>query len=394
MNNFIFNMQTKIYFGKDQLHSLESEVQGKYNSILLVYGGGHIKKSGLYDELLKHLPTNKVYEVSGVTPNPTLDLIYKGISICKEKEIDLVIAVGGGSVIDSAKMISLGATLDEDVWDVVSRKVIVEPSHQAVPLITVVTSSGTASEMNNFAVISNSTTKEKKSFSHLSLKPIVSFSDPMVLFTLSDRQLSAGIVDTISHLLEQYFSSHEDEELVDRQIEAVLKTVFTLGTRVFVDRNNYDILANLMWSSMLALNNSMILGRKNGGDWLAHEIEHQFSALYDIVHAEGMAIVHPAVLDFFLEKDIIEGQALTKFVNLGKNVFGFETQEQGAVVAKKVIQNIRDFFIKMKMETMIDDVVTEKIDKETIAKRVAGETGFGTYHRLYYADVVDILNKI
>ena len=212
-------MQTKIYFGKEQLHNIESEIQGKYDSILLVYGGGHIKKSGLYDVLLKHLPANKVYEVSGITPNPTLDSIYEGISVCKEKAIDLVIAIGGGSVIDSAKMISLGATLETDVWDVISRKTMVEPNHQALPLITVVTSSGTASEMNNFAVISNSATKEKKSFSHLSLKPIVSFSDPTVLFTLSDRQLSAGIVDTISHLLEQYFSSHEDEELEDRQKE-------------------------------------------------------------------------------------------------------------------------------------------------------------------------------
>ena len=145
---------------------------------------------------------------------------------------------------------------------------------------------------------------------------------------------------------------------------------------------------------MLALNNSMILGRKNGGDWLAHEIEHQLSALYDVVHAEGMAIVHPAVLESFLEKDIIEEQALTKFVNLGKNVFNFEEKEHDTIIAKKVIQSIRDFFVQMKMKHKATELICEKIDKETIAKRVAGKSGFGTYHRVNYQDVIEILNKI
>jgi len=387
MRNFIYKIDTKLYFGGNRLEELIDVLPNASKKILLVYGGKSIKKNGLYQKITTILKDYKIVEFSGIVHNPRIEHIRKGITLAKKEKIDFVLAVGGGSVIDSAKMIALGVNITDDIWEVMT----ILPrnnDHKAMPLGVIVTTAATGSEMNGFAVISNEEHKEKISFAHDSLKPLFTFSDPTTLYSLPRTQIVYGIIDSIAHICEQYFSSHEDERIVDRQAEGLMQEIIKAGVQVLAERENYKANATLMWGATQALNNSLILGRLSGGDWLTHEIEHKISGVTDMAHAKGIAIILPVVLTYYLEQDLAQNLPLTKFVNLGKNVFGL-TNDSDSALAKQTVQEIKKLIESMQENFRFHEKA--QIVTVEIAKQVTKSGRFGTYHSLDYADIVQIL---
>ena len=320
MNNFTFYVPTKVYFGQGQISHL-SELSAYGKNVLLVYGGGSIKKAGIYDEAMRILTGAglSVYELSGVEPNPKVTLARDGIAQCREKGIGMVLGIGGGSVIDTAKSIAAGTCYDGDVWDLVedSSKI-----RKVLPIFTVLTLSATGSEMNKNAVLSNMELHRKASMSSDLLKPVISICDPSYTFSVSPGQTAAGTADIISHAFENYFSPIRDSYLSSRFGEAVLKTCFRYGPIAMRDPENYEARANLMWASANAINGITKCGAEVG--WSCHPMEHELSAWYDITH-------------------VLSEKTARIFAEYGRNVWGiFEEDDMEA--SKMAIEQTAAFF--------------------------------------------------
>ncbi|MEG0686861.1 MAG: iron-containing alcohol dehydrogenase, partial [Erysipelotrichales bacterium] len=270
MKNFIYQNPTKIIFGKDTHKNVGEEVAKYGKKVLLHYGGSSIKKSGLYDIVIKSLKENniEVVELGGVVPNPRLSMVYKGIDLIKSEDIDFILAVGGGSVIDSAKAISAGAKYDGDVWDFLKSPKAIE---DGIPLGTIVTLPATGSEMNTRCVITKDDTQEKRGASFLN--PTFSIINAELCATLPKHQVANGIVDMFSHCLERYFTTSDNVEVTDRLLEANMKTILSLGLDVYKDPSDYDKYAQLFWAGTVAHNYSLCVGRTT--DWASHQIEHE-----------------------------------------------------------------------------------------------------------------------
>lgn len=390
MLNFTYNIPTKIIFGKDELERLPKEILLHGKRVLLLYGKDSIKKTGLYDKIVSLLNNKDIFfsELSGVKPNPSITSVREGVKLIRDNKLDFILAVGGGSVIDCAKNISAGVAYEGDPWDFLIGKAKVK---NTIPIGTVLTLSATGSEMNGGAVISNEETLEKLAFGHPTLIPVFSFEDPTLTFTVSKYQTAAGSSDIMCHLLEQYFSSHSDEGIADRLTESMMINVINYA-RTAVDKpDNYDARANLMWTSSLALNSLITYGKKHG-DWASHGIEHEVSAIYDITHGAGLAILFPNVLTSYLEKDIKENLSTIKFTNLGKNVFGVLDSDP-VQAARKTIEKLRDFFNSLDMPSRLID---EKVDNSKIdimAKAAVKNGKLGYYHMLDENDVLEILKN-
>ena len=391
MKNFIHHIPTKIIFGPDQTHQVGQEVKAFGGTkVLLMYGKNSIKTSGLYDIVVKSLTENGIsfIELPGIKPNPSIESVRIGQKLVKENGLDFILAVGGGSVVDAAKAVSSGAFYEGDPWDFYTKKAVME---DALPIGTIITLAATGSEMNTGGVISNEETEEKLAYGHPKLRPVFTFEDPTLMYSLPAYQTAAGATDICSHILEQYFSSHEDEGIQDRMAEAMFLTVIDYGRTAIDHPTDYDARANLMWTSTLALNNLLVNGR-GSGDWATHGIEHEVSAIYDITHGAGLAILFPHLLKVYLEKDIAAGLPLTKFVNLARNVFKLEGTDE-VVLAEQAIQSIRDLFTSFDMPVTLAD---EKVDGSRIAdmaKRVHSRGFSNVYHTLSEADVVDIYER-
>jgi len=337
MYNFDYHIPTKIFFGKGQIVKLPSEIKAIASKILLVYGGGSIKRNGIYDTLLPLLKEEniEVYELSGVEPNPRVTTVAKGAQMCKEYGIEAVLAVGGGSTIDCTKVIAAAAYYDGDPWDLVTRKA---PITNALPVFSVLTASATGSEMNNGAVISNMDTNDKLGIGHPSMLPRASVLDPTYTYTTNKHQTAAGTADIMSHTLENYFSKADDFYLLDGMAEAMLKTCIKYGPIALEDPENYEARANLMWTSSLAINGSVRWGKADA--WSVHSMEHQLSAYYDITHGDGLAILTPAWM-----KHILSENTLDRFVKYGVNVWGIDASLDKWEIAKKSIEMTQDFFV-------------------------------------------------
>ncbi len=289
MRNFAYHNPTKIIFGQDTTDRLAEEMQAWGTNVLLVYGGGSIKKNGLYDRVMRQLGGKKVHELAGVEPNPRLSTVRKGIQLCREHQIDFILAVGGGSVIDCAKAISVGALYDGDVWDFYKGKA--QPT-AAIPVGAILTLAATGTEMNGNSVITNTETKEKIGFAGvLLLHPAFSILDPCNTFTVPPIQVAYGCVDMLSHLYECYFSYPDETPIQDGLAETIMRTIFDNVFVVLENPEDYAARANLMWCGTLALNDIIPLGKE--GDWGCHAIEHVLSAHYDIPHGAGLAIITP-----------------------------------------------------------------------------------------------------
>ncbi|MDD2373612.1 MAG: iron-containing alcohol dehydrogenase, partial [Syntrophomonadaceae bacterium] len=316
MLNFNIHFPTRISFGRGKIEDLSKEILCYGDKVLLVYGGGSIKRSGLYDRVLQVFQDNGIthVELSGVQPNPRISSVRQGIELCKKHEVHLVLAVGGGSTIDCAKIIAAGAGYDGDAWDFFTRKAKI---NYALPIGTVLTLAATGSEMNPNAVISNDDTKEKLGTGSPVLIPRFSIVDPEYTFTVPPEQTAAGTVDIMSHVFEQYFSPTLGTYIQDRLAEAMLKTCIHYGPIAIAQPDNYEARANLMWTGSLALNGLLGAGKRT--DWATHDIEHEISALYDVTHGLGLAVLTPYWMQYVLDE-----QTAPRLAEYARNVWEIE----------------------------------------------------------------------
>ena len=335
MNSFIYDIPTKVYFGKNQLENLGKEVSSFGKKALLVYGGGSIKKSGLYDRVLNLLNEQNiaVFELSGVEPNPEIDTVRRGVKICKDMGIEVVLAVGGGSVIDCAKWVSAGALVDFDAWEFYSKNA---PVNSALPIVSVLTLSATGSEMDACGVVTNPQTKEKVGKLAQPLYPKVSFLDPTLTYTVDKYQTACGSADILSHVIETYFSKDKDLFMLDAVMEGIMKTVIKYAPIALDNPCDYEARANLMWASSWAINGFVLGGKVKA--WSCHPLEHQLTAYYGITHGLGLAILTPKWMKYCLDDTTVD-----KFVSYGVNVFDIDKTLPKYDIANLAIDKTAEF---------------------------------------------------
>lgn len=337
MNSFIYDIPTKVYFGNDQLGNLGKEVEKYGKRVLLTYGGGSIKKTGLYDRVMAEL--NKigaeVFELSGISPNPRVESVREGAEICKKNNVDLILAVGGGSVLDCSKFIGAATFYDGDAWDISIGKVDVE---KCLPLITILTLSATGSEMDCGGVITNEATQDKVGRMCKPMQPKVSFLDPTNTYTVSAYQTACGAADILSHIFEEYFNLNKDLEMLDGFMEVLIKTVIKYTPIAIKEPTNYEARANIMWASSWAINGFIVGGKRQ--NWSCHPMEHQLSAVYDITHGLGLAILTPRWMRYSLSEKTVD-----RFYRFVTNVFGL-TGEDKMAVSVKGIEKLEEFLFK------------------------------------------------
>lgn len=339
IKDFIFQNATKIYFGTEQLQYVGEEVKAYGLRVLIAYGGGSIKKIGLYDKVITEL--NKIgatiFELDGIEPNPRHTTVNRGADICKKEQIDVILAVGGGSTIDCAKAVAAATFYDGDSWDLVLKKA---PVTKALPIITVLTLAATGSEMNAGGVISNMETNEKYAIMNPLLQPKVSFLDPSNTFTVNEFQTASGSVDIMSHVFDMsYFTAIDKMYLLHLAQESVLKTVVKFAPIAMKEPDNYEARANLMWAASWALNGFIMGGRRQAAT--CHAMEHELSAYYDITHGLGLAILTPRWMEYVLDE-----HSAPQFKEFGVAVFNIDPALSDMEGAKEAIRVLKEFYFE------------------------------------------------
>lgn len=365
MKNFVYDIPVKIYFGENQLGHLSEELKKYGKRVLLTYGGGSIKKIGLYDKVIEELKKGglEVFELSNIEPNPRIESVREGVKICKDKNIDVVLAVGGGSTIDASKFICAGAMVDFDPWDFIDLKKR-KKIEKALPLLTILTISATGSEMDKGGVITNNQTNEKLSNGAYCMLPKVSFLDPTNTYTVSSYQTACGSADILSHVMEVYFNMEDDLFMLDCIMESLMKTVIKYAPIAIKEPNNYDARANLMWASSWAIN-GFIDGSKTKTLWSCHPMEHELSAFYDITHGHGLAILTPRWLKYCLDD-----KNIYKYVQFGVNVFGIDKNLKNVEIAYKAIEKLEEFLFKdLKLKSKLTDLGIGEENFKIMAKK-------------------------
>lgn len=382
MKNFLYDIGTKIYFGEGQIVHLPEVIKPYAQKVLLVYGGGSIKKSGLYDTVTRLFRENGIQwqELPGVEPNPRITSVNAGARLCREHGLEGVVAVGGGSTIDCSKAIAEAAAYDGDAWDLVLKKA---PITKVLPVFSVLTLAATGSEMDCGAVISNMDTNDKLVITHPDARPKASILDPTYTYTVSAYQTAAGTADIMSHILETYFSRVSTAGLQDRMAEALLKTCIQYGPIACNDPANYEARANLMWTSSLAINGLLSLGK--GTPWSVHSMEHELSAYFDITHGVGLAILTPAWMRYVLDDSSVD-----KFAEYAFNVWNIPMSDDRYAMAREAIDRTQRFFTKeLKIAAALREVgITE--DKLEIMAEKAARTLGSAYKPLAKEDVLAI----
>lgn len=360
MNNFSFQNPTRLIFGDGMIASLSKEIPaGK--KIMVTFGGGSVKKNGVYDQVIKALEGRIVTEFWGIEANPTIETLRKAIALGKEKQIDFLLAVGGGSVLDGTKLISSGLLYDGDAWDLVKKGYYPE----SVPMGTVLTLPATGSEMNSGAVISRIETHEKYPF--YSNYPVFSILDPKVPFTLPDFQIACGIADTFVHVMEQYMTSPGQSRLMDRWAESILASLIEIAPKIKENKTNYDLMADFMLCATMALNGFISMGVNN--DWATHMIGHELTALHGLTHGATLVIVLPGTLR------VLAAKKQGKLLQYGERIWGITsgTTEERVALA---IQKTEDFFRSLGLHTRlteenIGDVTIDEITRRFTERNVA-----------------------
>ncbi len=338
MNNFEFYNPTKLIFGKGQIQKLEEHLPQKAK-ILLIYGGGSIKKNGVYYAVKENLSKHSFVEFSGIEPNPQYDTLMKAVSVIKSEKIDFVLAIGGGSVIDGTKFIVAAANFEGDAWDILEKRA---PIKSAIPFGTILTLPATGSEMNSFAVISKG--NEKLAFGHPLVYPKFSILDPEITFSLSNRQLGNGLVDAFVHTIEQYLTNNINTPIQDRFAEGILLTLIAESDKVMKQENDYDSRANLMLSATMALNGLIGIGVNQ--DWATHMIGHELTALYGIDHARSLAVILPSLLR--IQKDTKKD----KLLQFASRVWNFSSTDSDTMI-ESAIQMTEAFFENLGVPTKL-----------------------------------------
>lgn len=382
MQNFTFWNPTKLIFGKGQLEQLKTEVPQYGNKVLLVYGGGSIKRSGLYDRVIQLLNeiNVEVFELAGVEPNPRLSTVHKGVQICRTEGIDFLLAVGGGSVIDCTKAIAAGTKYEGETWDLMTRKAV---ATEALPFGTVLTLAATGSEMNAGSVITNWETNEKYGWGSPVTFPKFSILDPENTFTVPRDQTIYGIVDMMSHVFEHYFHLEENTLLQDRMCESLITTVMETAPKLLEDLENYEYRATILYNGTMALNGMLSMGYR--GDWATHNIEHAVSAVYDIPHGGGLAILFPNWMKHNLK---VKPE---RFKQLAVRVFGVnpegKTDEEAGLEG---IEKLREFWNSIGAPSRLADYDIDDSKIEVMADKAMVYGEFGNFKKLNREDVISI----
>ncbi len=370
MENFEIYNPVKAYFGRDVIKNLSKEISTYGKRILLVYGKGSIKKNGIYDAVMDQIEQAgaEVYEYSGIKPNPLIEDVRAAVSLGKSKDIDLIIAVGGGSVVDSAKVIAIGIKGDVDPWEYVKGN---KTPDDGVPIFAVLTLAATGTEMNCFAVVQDNNSKEKRGFGYPPMYPAVSFLDPTYTISVPLDYTSFGIVDLIAHALEAYFGKG-DASLSDRFVFGIIKEAIEYGPQLMNDPGNYDLRARIMYAATMALNNLTMYGRASG-EWGVHGIGHVLSVLYDVPHGASLSIAYPAWLK--LQKD----KAGERIVHLGYNLFGVSGVEE-------TIRALEAYFTRIQSPVRLSQTSYGSYSKEEIIAVLQSNNVSGMHHKLSAED--------
>lgn len=383
MNNFIFQNPVKVYFGENQLCHLGEELSRYGKRVLLTYGGGSIKRNGLYDAVAKEIKDAglDLYELSGIDPNPRIDSVREGARLCKEQNIDVLLAVGGGSTIDATKWIAAAACVEHDPWDFFSKWAPVE---KALPLVTVLTLAATGSEMDPGGVISNPETQEKIGRVEEVLFPKVSFLDPTVTYSVSKYQTACGAADMMSHIMEVYFNMEPDLYMLDSFMEGMMKTIIKYAPIALREPDNYEARANLMWTSSWAINGFAVGGKRQA--WSCHPMEHELSAIYDITHGLGLAILTPRWMEYCLDETTV-----SKYVQFGVNVFGIDENQEPMEIARQSIRKLSEFFFDtLGLDDTFTKVGIQAKDFPVMAKKACADGVLPGFKPLAQKDIEQI----
>lgn len=384
MVNFDYQTPTRLIFGRGVVQEKLHGVMEKFGKrVLITWGGGSIKRSGLYDQVREILKDKEIHELPGIEPNPKYDpSVLEGVRICKEKNIDVILSVGGGSVLDCTKAIAGAACSDADPWDVITMKV---PTLKAIPIVDIITLAATGSEYDRGGVISRTDTNDKLAYFSDLVFPAVSFIDPTYTFTLPVRQTLAGVSDCINHIMEQYFCG-EHIMMNDAFMEGAIKSLMKNVRIVLEDPENYDARAEIFYATTLGCNGIYSLGNSESG-WPMHAIEHALSGHYDINHGEGLAIVTPRWMKHILSEKTIE-----RFVSFGTGVFGIDPALPEMEIAEKAIQSIHDFYREIGLPMTLREVGIDGSRIDEMAHHIAVNEGLeNAWAPLHEEDIAAIL---
>lgn len=383
MNNFNFYSPTYFAFGKGKENEVGALVKRFGGSrVLLHYGGGSVKKNGVFDSVVKSLNEAKIpfVELGGVKPNPRSGLVYEGIELCRKENIDFILAIGGGSTIDSAKAIALGTPYDGDFWDFYRTGAPVE---KALPIGTVLTIAAAGSEGSAATVITNEENKLKWSASGDVLRPKFSVMNPEFTCTLPAYQTACGITDIMIHVCERYFTNTKDVEITDRLCEAVLKAMIEEAPKVMGDLTNYEARANIMWAGMIAHNNIIGVGRDQ--DWGTHAIEHELSSLYDCAHGAGLAVISPAWMKFVYKHDI------NRFAQFAVRVWGCDMNfASPEATALEGIHRFETFLKSIGMPITFAELGAKEADIPEMVTQLCKRTSIGNFIKIGAAEAESI----
>lgn len=391
MRNFNFHAYTDIFFGEGQICNLPAKIKEFGTNVLLVYGGGSIKKNGIYDEVKRLLSDCNVVELSGVEPNPKIESVREGVKLCRQNNVQVVLAAGGGSTIDCAKAIAGACYYEGDAWDIVTTPSKID---RVLPVVTILTLAATGSEMNKNAVISNMEENLKLGTNSMKFIPQASILDPTYTYGVSKLQTAAGTADIMSHVFENYFKSEPGTFVQDRICEGLLETCINYLPKALSNPQDYEARANLMWTSSLALNG--LCGAGKGQSWSCHPMEHELSAFYDITHGVGLAILTPRWMRHILSEDTVD-----RFVMFARNVLHLAPQsedessyspEYKMSLANKAIDALEQFFTDNGLPMHLTEV---GIDETHIPEMSAAAVKHGALDKAYVpltpADVEEIM---
>ena len=380
MNDFTYYNPTKIEFGKSKENKIgEYLKESGIKKVLLVYGGGSIKKNGLYNKIVDSLNKNNIEfkELSEVVSNPLLSKVNEGITLAKENQIEAILGVGGGSVADSSKAIAAGAKYDEDVWDFFINKAEIT---KALPVFTVMTLSATASEMNGNSVIINDDTKQKYAITSVLLNPKISVINPELMATVSKEYLAYSAVDVISHCIEMYFTATNHPHFNSRIVESIIKTIIETTEILLKNPNDYEARAEFAWAAIQGLNGLTPAGAKDGY-FPNHMIEHSLSALFNVPHGAGLSVVIPAWMKWYKEQNI------SQFKRFAKEIFNSEDENDSII-------KLENWFQKIGAPTTLKEVNIPRNEIESLAINANGLATLWGIEKIYSSDVISqILEK-
>lgn len=379
LNDFVFQNKTKIIFGKDSEERLASLLTPYNSRVLLVYGGGSIKESGLYDKIVSMLNDNgiKFSELSGIIPNPRLRKVYEGIELCRSENIGFILAVGGGSVIDTAKAVSAGVRYDGDVWDFFEGKAELQA---CLPIGVVLTIPAAGSESSPSLVITKEEGLLKRDYSHNELRPQFAIMNPELTYSLPFYQTACGISDMLAHIMERYFTKTEHVDVSDRLCEGLMRAIISNAKLVKQNPDDYNARAEIMWAGTLAHNDLIGMGRET--DWASHAIEHELSAVYDIAHGAGLSIIFPAWMKHVYREDE------ERFVQFAQRVMDVELPN--SMVYETIMEGIsrlENFYTCIGLPTRLSAVGIDSSRLEEMAKKA---NSCGRFKRLDASDIYKI----